>query len=165
MFKAFKECDEANENRQIPLASNPLASNAVTNDTDNLDSNTRGFKKMLVENIDFEAIKEVDEHNESYDARKQFEELDNVSKPPKVNLQKRVVSDGDYEYDLEYGRKHDQHEFDDDRLEDEYKHEDTHEDDGDDCNDSNMLFVEQKLCAVCNIEQPLRSKHCRSCRK
>lgn len=162
MFKAFKECDEATENKQIPLASNPLASNAVTNDTDNLDSNTRGFKKILVENIDFEAIKEVDEHNESYDARKQFEELDNVKKAPEVNLQKRVVSDGDY--DLEYGIKN-EHDFDDDRLEDEYKHEETHEEDEDDCNDSNMLFVEQKLCAVCNIEQPLRSKHCRSCRK
>lgn len=146
VFKSFKECDETTENKQLPLASNPLASNAVTNDTDNLASHTQGIKKMRIENSDFEAIKEVDENNESYDARKQFEELDIVSRPPNVVLEKRVISEADN--DLEFGAKHDSHEFDDDGMDEEYKNQHTQEEEEDDSNDANMLFVEQKLCAV-----------------
>ena len=31
--------------------------------------------------------------------------------------------------------------------------------------DGGVLYVEQKYCTVCNLEQPLRTKHCRSCRR
>ena len=31
--------------------------------------------------------------------------------------------------------------------------------------DEGILYVEQKYCTVCNLEQPLRTKHCRSCRR
>ena len=152
MFKAFKDGEETTENKQLPLASN-----AVTNDTDNLAANTQGVKRMLAEN-DIEEIKEVDENNESYDARKQFENLDPLDHGvPEVNLEKRHVSDGNKEFDLEFGKKQDTD------LDEEFKDHDTQEDDHED--DVNMLFVEQKLCTVCNIEQPLRTKHCRSCRK
>jgi len=26
-----------------------------------------------------------------------------------------------------------------------------------------VMFIEMKYCTVCHIEQPLRSKHCKSC--
>lgn len=83
------------ENKQIPLASN-----AVTNDTDNIASNTQGvIKRIVVEPNNFESIKEVDENNESFDARRKFEEIDPkpVDLIPQINLEKRVVSDGDYQ--------------------------------------------------------------------
>ena len=44
VFKSFKDGEENMENKQIPLASN-----AVTNDTDNLAANTQGVKRMLAE--------------------------------------------------------------------------------------------------------------------
>ena len=31
--------------------------------------------------------------------------------------------------------------------------------------DDGVLFVEQKRCTVCCLEQPLRTKHCRSCQR
>lgn len=31
----------------------------------------------------------------------------------------------------------------------------------DDANDEIILFIEYKYCTVCNVEQPLRCKHCR----
>eukprot|EP00343_Euplotes_focardii_P010854 CAMPEP_0205827118 /NCGR_PEP_ID=MMETSP0206-20130828/30920_1 /ASSEMBLY_ACC=CAM_ASM_000279 /TAXON_ID=36767 /ORGANISM="Euplotes focardii, Strain TN1" /LENGTH=365 /DNA_ID=CAMNT_0053127707 /DNA_START=196 /DNA_END=1294 /DNA_ORIENTATION=+ len=135
VFKAFKEGEENIENKQLPLASN-----AVTNDTDNLASNTQGVKRILVEPKDFESIKEVDEQNDSFDARKQFEELDSApsNSIPKVNLQKRVVSDGDYELGYEHKHKKIDTDFDE-----EYKNAETLEGDSEE-NEINLVFVEQK---------------------
>lgn len=44
-------------------------------------------------------------------------------------------------------------------FDEEYKNQETQEEENEDDNDANMLFVEQKFCTVCNIEQPLRTKH------
>lgn len=152
VFKSFKDGEENMENKQIPLASN-----AVTNDTDNLAANTQGVKRMLAEPKDFESIKEEDENNESYDARKQFEEMDPepMNPIPDINLEKRVVSDGDSHF-KPHGNKLQETDFDE-----EYKNADTLEDEHEE-NDDHLLYVEQKFCTACNIEQPLRAKHCRS---
>lgn len=152
VFKAFQE--ETSENKQIQLASN-----AVTNDTENLAGTTHGIKRQIADN-DFEEIKEEDENNESYDARKNFEQLDAGNDLPDVDLEKRPHSDRVFDLDgKDLTDKYKETDFDE-----EYKNEETQEDDHDE-GDVNMLFVEQKLCTVCNIEQPLRTKHCRSCKK
>lgn len=142
------------ENKQIPLASN-----AVTNDTDNLASNTQtGVKRLLAEPKDFESIKEVDENNESFDARKKFEQMDpqpsNLT--PDIQLEKRVVSDGDYQ--LDFKQKHYGKKLQGVDMKREIQHSESIEEDLEE-GEANMLFVEQKFCTVCNIEQPLRSKH------
>ncbi len=160
VLKSFKFGDEHTENKQIPLASN-----AITNDTDNLASNTQGgVKRILDEPKDFEAIKEVDENNDSFDARKQFDELGTTSNPPtpKVSLHKRIVSDGDYAIDFK--RQHYGNKLQITESEDEDKNNDTCEDDLEE-NDIHVIHVDNRFCISCNAEQPLRTKHCNSCRK
>lgn len=95
MFKAFKDGDSHTGNKQLPLASN-----AVTNDTDNVPGSTQGMKRMLADN-NFEEIKEEDENNESYDARKHMENFESLHNVPQVKLKKNVVSEGDFELGLE----------------------------------------------------------------
>lgn len=97
VFNAFKDSNETTENKQIQLASN-----AMTNDTDAITGPNSGVKKILADN-DFEEIKEEDENNESYDARKQFENIDIENIAPDFELSKKPVSAG--VYDLEMGGK------------------------------------------------------------
>lgn len=98
MFKSFKDGDGHTGNKQLPLASN-----AVTNDTDNVTGATQGRKRMLPGN-NIEEIKEEDENNESYDARKHIENYESLNDVPEVKLHKNVVSEGDFE--LGFGGKH-----------------------------------------------------------
>lgn len=147
VFRAFKDTYENTENKQIQLASN-----AVTNDTDNI-TRVITTKKRNLPDLDFEEIKEEDEN---------LDRNDLSNSVPEFKLDKRHVSEGEYEFSMDGKRvfKHSQgSDFDED-----FKNQDTQEDDQDD-GDANMLFVEQKFCTVCNLEQPLRTKHCRSCRK
>ena len=138
VFKAFKDGKESTENKQLPLASN-----AVTNDTDVVTGTNSGPKKVIVGN-DFEEIKEEDENNESYDARKQFENIDYVNSAPEFELAKYPASAN--VPDLELGDKNDKENND----EQEYSNtQETKEDEEeDDDNDLNMLNVEQKFCTV-----------------
>jgi len=39
----------------------------------------------------------------------------------------------------------------------------TGENDDDDSDEDIVLFVEMKYCTVCHLEQPIRTKHCKSC--
>lgn len=32
-------------------------------------------------------------------------------------------------------------------------------------NDDGALYIERRYCLICNIDQPLRSKHCNKCNK
>lgn len=127
-------------------------------------SNTQGgVKRILDEPKDFEAIKEVDENNESYDARKHFDEIYDASPPaPEVNLHKRIVSDGDYAIDFK--RQHYGNKLQETDSADDEKDEDTCEEDLE-ANDIHMISVDNRFCISCNAEQPLRTKHCKSCRK
>jgi hypothetical protein len=150
VFKSFKDSDDTHENRQIKLASN-----VVTNYTDNLAGTTQGVKKIYVDSR-IEEIKEVDEHNDSYDARKQFEGLDMDSASPQIEIEHRFASEGDTKFnDKVFDNKLQETDLED------FKNQETQEGNSSD-GDANCLFVEQKFCTVCNIEQPLRSKHCRS---
>jgi len=154
VFKAFKDNEDTHENRQIKLASN-----AVTNDTDYLAGTTQGVRKIYADSH-IEEIKEVDEHNDSFDARRQFEGLDLDSATPQIVLEHRPASEGDSKLNkIQFDNKLQESDLED------FKNQETQEGDSSDDGDANSLFVEQKFCTVCNIEQPLRSKHCRSCRK
>lgn len=141
-----------------------MASNAITNDTDNLASNTQGgVKRILDEPKDFEAIKEVDENNESFDARKQFDEIDTSSVPPtpSVALHKRVVSDGDYAIDFKrqhYGKKLQETDSAEGTPQQTLEEDDLEQ-------NMNVIQVDNRFCIACNHEQPLRTKHCKSTRK
>ncbi len=42
---------------------------------------------------------------------------------------------------------------------DETKKNNSEEKEGD------MIYVERRYCTVCNIEQPIRSKHCKDCNR
>ena len=157
VINSFKDVEETTENKQIQLASN-----AITNDTDFATANNSGLKKRL-EQKDFEEIKEVDENNESYDIRKHFEVAEHHNNYPNIEHSKRFVSDS--------GRKSSAFNIHQDDLEnsaqdDVFKNHDTKEDEVEcDEGDNNMIYIEQKFWTVCNIEQPLRTKHWRSCKK
>lgn len=150
VYNSFKDVEETTENKQIQLASN-----AITNDTDFATANNSSLKRRLEQN-NFEEIKEEDENNESFDIRKHFELADHHNYP-NAEHSKRCVSDS--------GRKSSAFNIQQDDLEnsphdDVFKNQDTKEDEVE-CeeNDNNMIFIEQKFCTVCNIEQPLRTKH------
>ena len=154
VLKSFKDGEEFTENKQLPLASN-----AITNDTDFVTANNTVLKKRL-ELHDFEEIKEEDENNESYDVRKYHEIANHHKNLPDIELSKRCVSDT--------GRKSITLKMQQDDLEhpapdEDHKNQDTKEDEAE-CeeNEVNMIFIEQKFCTVCNIEQPIRTKHCRT---
>lgn len=146
VLKNFKGGEDPTENKQLPLSSN-----AVTNDTDAHGS--KNTIKKLTANHEFEEIKEVDEYNDSFDAKRHAEHLN--SEPTK--------QDRDFEkntFDFVQGKNPNKHH----KLEEE-DIEANHTNDNNDDDEPDMLMVEHKFCTQCNIEQPLRTKHCRSCKK
>ena len=157
VLKSFKDGEESTENKQLPLASN-----AITNDTDFVTANNTGLKKRI-ELQDFEEIKEEDENYENYDVKKYHENVEKNPDYPNIEHNKRCVSD--------IGRKSITLKMQQDDLEfsahDEvFKNQDTKEDDAEwEDIDANMIFIEQKFWTACNIEQPLRTKHCRTWKK
>ena len=157
VFKSFKDEDGSTENKQLPLASN-----AITNDTDFTPGNNSGIKKIL-ENKKFEEIKEEDENNESYDARKHIENLEDVNYPPDFDLSKKPTQQINAE--LKNAKWKAKNEFDFSNHDDILKNQETREDEQEEDNEVNMLFVERKFWTMCSIEQPLRTKHCRKCKK
>jgi hypothetical protein len=134
MFKAFKDSEGSTENKQIQLASN-----AQTSDTDNRVGTTQGRKRMLVEN-NFDEIKEVDEYNDSFDARKQQDETEFPHKAPKINFQLRAVSDGDFQLSHKAFTKMEQVD-----LEEMKDQEETQDEECEDLEDFNVLQVEKKF--------------------
>lgn len=133
MFKAFKDSEGSTENKQIQLASN-----AQTSDTDNRVGTTQGRKRVLVES-NFDEIKEVDEYNDSFDTRKQQEEIDFSHKAPKLDLQQRAVSDGDFQL------SHKVLKMEQVDLEEMKEHEETQDEDYEDPEEFNVLQVEKKF--------------------
>ena len=66
VLRAFKDGNETTENKQIQLASN-----AQTNDTDNLAGTIPAMKRNIIES-DFEEIKEEDENKEANISKESF---------------------------------------------------------------------------------------------
>ena len=153
VLRAFKDGEDPTENKQIPLASN-----AVTNDTDAVHGTKPGLKRALVEQ-DFEEIKEVDEYNDSYDARRFNEQLhseptkreDEFDKiPEKLNIDLKQSKSPSKHYKLK---------------EEDLEVQNTQEDIPEDEEEQPPIMVDHKFCTQCKLEQPLRTKHCKSCKK
>lgn len=136
VFKSFKDEDCVTENKQLPLASN-----AVTNDTDFIPGNNVGLKKLL-EIRKLEEIKE--ENNESYDARKHLDNLDDENNFPEFELNKKTPQQINKEaIEMKKSVKNEYNFSNPDEL---YKNQETREDDQEaEDNDVNMLFVERKF--------------------
>ena len=151
VLRSFKEGDDTTENKQIPLASN-----APTNDTDAIRGTKTTMKRALADQ-DFEEIKEVDEQNDSFDARKFNENLHSEPTRPDNQFESNPEKPVEEFKQGKHASKH--HKLHEEDLEMQ------NTDPGDTPDDVQTIFVEHKFCTQCNIEQPLRTKHCRSCKK
>lgn len=136
VFKSFKDEDGSTENKQLPLASN-----ALTNDTDFVPGNNAAVKKLL-EVRKLEEIKE--ENNESYDARKHFDHIDDEHIFPEFELSKKTAQEVNKE--SAEAKKNAKQEYNFTNPDDLFKNQETREDDRDaEENEVNMLFVERKF--------------------